>query len=40
MRHMSSLRPLDESKWLGFEEKLMGNSFSIAGDPDPMIKIT
>jgi hypothetical protein len=34
MRHVSSLRPLDESKWLGFEEKLMSNSSNIAGNPD------
>ena len=32
---MADLRPLDESKWLGFEEKLMGNSFIIVGDSDP-----
>jgi hypothetical protein len=32
---MASLGPLDENKWLGFEEKLMGNYTTIAGDPDP-----
>ena len=28
------LRPLDENKWLRFEEKLMGNSPIITRDPD------
>jgi hypothetical protein len=32
---VSGLRPLDESQWLGFEEKLMGNSWGIVEDPDP-----
>jgi hypothetical protein len=32
---VSGLRPLDESQWLEFEEKLMCNSWGIAGDPDP-----
>jgi hypothetical protein len=32
---VASLEPLDESKWLGFEEKLMGNYTTIAGDLDP-----
>jgi hypothetical protein len=35
MRHVSDLKPLDESQWLGFEEKLVGNFLGIAGDPDP-----
>jgi hypothetical protein len=33
---MGGLRPLDESKWLEFEEKLVGNFSIIAGDPDPI----
>jgi hypothetical protein len=37
MGHVSSLRPLEESKWLGFEEKLMDNSSNIAEDPDPIV---
>jgi hypothetical protein len=44
MRYVSDLKPLDESQWLGFEEKLVGNFLGIAGDPDPSnndrIKIT
>ena len=36
MGHLASLEPLDESKWLGFEEKLMGNSSIIAEDQDPI----
>jgi hypothetical protein len=33
--HVASFGPLDENKWLGFEEKLMGNFFIIARDLDP-----
>ena len=36
---MSDLRPLDESQWLGFEEKLMGNSWGIAMDLIPKIRV-
>jgi hypothetical protein len=32
---VSGLRPLDENKWLEFEEKLMDNSYGIAEDPNP-----
>jgi hypothetical protein len=32
---VASFGPLDENKWLRFEEKLMGNFFGIAGDLDP-----
>jgi hypothetical protein len=34
---MTSLGPMNENKWLGFEEKLMGNYTTIAGDPNPTI---
>jgi hypothetical protein len=34
MGHMASFEPLNENKWLGFEEKLMGNFSIIAGDLD------
>jgi hypothetical protein len=33
---MASFGPLDENKWLGFEEKLVGNFSIIAGDLDPL----
>jgi hypothetical protein len=37
MEHVTSLGPLDENKWLEFEEKLMGNYITIAGNLDPSI---
>lgn len=35
MGQVASFEPLDENKWLRFEEKLLGNFSSIVGDLDP-----
>jgi hypothetical protein len=37
MGHVAACRPLDEIQGLGFflKKKLMGNSPTIVGDPDP-----
>jgi hypothetical protein len=38
--HVAQYGPLDDIKWLGFENKFVGNFFSIAGDPDPHLSPT
>jgi hypothetical protein len=35
VRYVRSFEPLDENKWLRFEEKPIDNFFRIAGDLDP-----
>jgi hypothetical protein len=37
MGHVAGLRSLDESKWLGFEEKLIGNFSELLGIRIPII---
>jgi hypothetical protein len=35
MGHVAGWWPLDDIRWLGFKEKLMGNVPPIAGNPNP-----
>jgi hypothetical protein len=35
---MAQYGPLDDIEWLGFEKKVVGNFFHIAGYPNPTSK--